>query len=127
MIILMVEDEELLRAPVAKMLRRRGFVVLETTDGEAALDIYRERAAEIDVVLLDMTLPGASGADVMALMTLIRPDIKVVLTSAFSQETVMGELRGQRPAAYIRKPYSSAQLAELLRATCPPKSQVQSG
>jgi CheY-like chemotaxis protein len=126
MTILMVEDEELLRVPVAKMLRRRGFVVVETADGRAAMRLYLQRAGEIDVVLLDMTLPGASGADVMALMSIIRPDGKVILTSAFAEETVMAELHGQRPAAYIRKPYSSAQLAELLQATCHAKTLAQS-
>ena len=127
MTILMVEDEELLRVPVAKMLRRRGFVVLETADGKTAVDQFQRRAREIDVVLLDMTLPGLSGADAMALMILIRPDIKVVFTSAYDRELAMATLRSQRPAAYIRKPYTCSQLAELLRDVCTAKSQAHSG
>lgn len=122
----MVEDEEVLRVPVATMLRRQGFAVVETADGSAAVELFRERSGEIDVVFLDMTLPGISGAEVMALMSLIRPNIKVILTSAYCCEAVTEALRGQSPAAFIRKPYTSAQLAELLRATSPAKAFVQS-
>jgi len=122
----MVEDEESLRVPVAKLLRRRGFAVIEASDGRSGMDLFREQVGKIDVVLLDMTLPGASGADVMANMSIVRPDIKVILTSAFDLETVREALHGQDPTAYIRKPYSSAQLAELLRATCLGKSRAQS-
>ena len=126
MTILIVEDEESLRAPIAKLLRRRGCVVFETADGNTAIDLFRNRAGEIDVVLLDVTLPDVSGADLMVLMALIRPDIKVILTSGHAREAVMGALRGQRPAAYIRKPYTSSQLTDLLRATCCAKPRANS-
>jgi two-component system, cell cycle sensor histidine kinase and response regulator CckA len=117
--VLMIEDEETLRVPVAKILRRQGFTVLETGDGGSAVDLYRERAQEIDVVFLDMTLPTLPGADVMAELELIRPGTKVVLTSAYSLETVTRALRGQRPRAFIRKPYASSELVKLLWAICP--------
>src|SRR5436190_16365741 len=50
--VLIVEDEEFLRVPVAKLLRRRGFAVVETADGRAAMDLFAERSGEIDVVFL---------------------------------------------------------------------------
>jgi two-component system, cell cycle sensor histidine kinase and response regulator CckA len=121
MTVLMVEDEERLRVPVATLLRRRGFVVLEADDGGPAIDLYRAAAAEIDVVLLDMTLPSMPGVDVLAELERICPDAKVVLTSAYDQATVTHTLRGGRPWAYIQKPYSSTALAELLRTACPPR------
>jgi PAS domain S-box-containing protein len=57
--VLVVEDEDALRQAVAKALRRRGLKVLETADGSAAIEILRATGSKIDVILLDMTLPGA--------------------------------------------------------------------
>jgi len=113
--VLVVEDEESLRVPVAKILRRRGFVVLETDDGDSAINLFREKVSEIDVVFLDMTLPSKSGAEVCAELQRIQPFAKVILTSAFSEETVMSTLDDQMPWAYIRKPYALAELAGLLQ------------
>src|SRR3954452_1498907 len=79
--ILMVEDEDSLRIPVTKILRRRGFVVIEAADGRSAVDCFRARESEISVVLLDMTLPYMSGSEVLEALRRVRPDIRVVLTS----------------------------------------------
>ena len=59
-----VEDEEALRNAVSQMLRKRGFTVIEASDGKAAVEFLRTQASEIDVVLLDLTLPGMSGREV---------------------------------------------------------------
>jgi PleD family two-component response regulator len=56
--ILVVEDEDALRFAVCKKLRREGFTVIEAANGKNAVDLFRADAAQIDVVLLDMTLPG---------------------------------------------------------------------
>jgi DNA-binding response OmpR family regulator len=61
----MIEDTEEIRLPVAKMLRKRGFLVHETGDGRVAVDLYRTQASRIDIVLLDLTLPGMSGEEVL--------------------------------------------------------------
>jgi len=114
----MVEDEQSLREPVAKILRRRGFTIIETPDGLAAIDQYRARSHEIAVVLLDITLPVLSGAEVMARLEEIRPDVKIILTSAYSEESVIETLGGRRPWAYVRKPYSPNELADLLYVAC---------
>lgn len=55
----MVEDEDPLRKPVSKMLTRRGISVVEAADGSAALDIVRAPQDPIDVLVLDITIPGA--------------------------------------------------------------------
>ncbi len=53
----MVEDEDALRLAVSKMLHKRGFSVVEASDGPAGVDLFRANEREIDVVLLDLTLP----------------------------------------------------------------------
>jgi hypothetical protein len=59
-----------------------------------------------------------SGAEVMAELRRIRPDLKVIVTSAYSRDLVQGTVDGQRPWFYIRKPYRFSQLTGLIRDVC---------
>jgi two-component system cell cycle sensor histidine kinase/response regulator CckA len=111
--ILVVEDEELLRIAASKVLRKTGLSVIEASDGSAALDLIREHKDHIDVLLLDVTLPGASSRDVFEEVKRLRPDVRVVVTSAYSEETAVASLGGSG-ARFIRKPYRLDQLTELI-------------
>ena len=86
--LLLVEDEETLRTSVSKMLSRRGFSVVGAGDGSAAVDLLRSHPGKIDIILLDMTLPGTPSREVIAEAQRTRPAVKIVLTSAYSRETV---------------------------------------
>ncbi len=97
--VLLVEDEEELRAAVSKMLRRKGFAVFEAMDGRAGVDLFQAHAGEIDVVLLDLTLPGMTGREVLEGLRRLRSDVKVVITSAYSQEVAQKALGGQEPGS----------------------------
>ena len=77
--VLVVEDEDRLRVPVAKMIRRTGLTVIEAADGHHAV---KPNEHEIAAVLLDMTLPGMNGPEVFAELREIRPDVKMILTTA---------------------------------------------
>ncbi|HTB16709.1 MAG TPA: PAS domain S-box protein, partial [Bryobacteraceae bacterium] len=115
--ILVVEDEEILRVPVSKALRNRGFSVLEASDGSSAMDLIRARAADIDVVLLDVTLPGLSSREILQEAGRIRPELKVILTSAYGEETVSALFAGLRVERFIRKPFGLGDLFRLLSDT----------
>ena len=65
-----------LRQAVAKMLRKSGFEVFEAANGSSAIDLLRANGGKIDVILLDMTIPGASSDEVVAEAAKARPDIK---------------------------------------------------
>jgi CheY-like chemotaxis protein len=67
------------------------------------------------VVLLDMTLPGMSGIEVLTELRKIRPDIKVILTTAYSREMAMSSVGEQRVSDFIRKPYLIAELVGMLQ------------
>jgi CheY-like chemotaxis protein len=84
--VLVVEDEDPLRQAVVRMLRRAGFEVLEAANGTVATDLLRVNGGQIDLILLDMTIPGASSHEVAAVAAQVRPDLKVVLTSAYGEE-----------------------------------------
>ena len=114
-IVLVVEDEDPLRRAVVRMLRKTGFAVLEAADGAAATELLRARGSEIDVILLDMTIPGASSHELVAEAARARPNIRVILTSAYSQEMLTPPMSAPQIHGFIRKPYQVGDLVQTLR------------
>ena len=114
--ILVVEDEDLLRQAVVKMLRRAGLEVFEAADGFTAIDLIH---ANIDLILLDMTIPGPSSMEVMAEAGRTCPQVGVILTSAYSQEMMADALREPQARCFIRKPFRLADLMRTIRNTLP--------
>ena len=113
--VLIVEDEDVLRGAVAKMLRKTGFDVVEAADGSSAIDLLRARARDIDLILLDMTIPGASSHEVVKEAAKTKPDIRVVLMSAYSQEVFAGATTAPQIRSFIRKPFQFAELVKTLQ------------
>jgi PAS domain S-box-containing protein len=113
--VLFIDDEESLRSSVAKLLRKNSFNVIEAADGPAGIECFKTwNPAHIDVILLDVSLPGMRGFEVLDELRRIRADAKVVLCTAYSEETAMAEFGGRRVDGFIRKPYRSADLVKLL-------------
>jgi DNA-binding response OmpR family regulator len=116
--ILVVEDEDTLRLAVCRMLRKNGFTVLEAADGETGVDLLRGSTREIDVALLDLTLPGLSSREVLSELLRLQPNAKVIITSAYNQDWAQTTIGGQHPWLYLRKPYQLGQLTSLLHSVC---------
>jgi len=113
--VLVVEDEETLRLAVAKMLRKRGFLVIEAVDGTAAIDSLRNQKHDIKLILLDLTIPGAGSHAVAEEAARIRPNAKIIITSAYGEEAAARFSQVTQVAAYIRKPFQAEHLVRLLR------------
>ena len=113
--ILFVEDEEMLRNSVSRMLRKRGFSVLEAGDGTAAMHLIRLHAGEIALVLLDVTLPGTPSREVFEEARRVLPGMPIVLTSAYGQHVVDSAFADLRIDHFIRKPYQLGALVDLIR------------
>jgi CheY-like chemotaxis protein len=109
-----VEDEEVLRFAVSKMLRKNGFQVIEAIDGSSAIELVRTHPDKIDLMLLDVTLPGVSSREVAEQAHVARPNLKVILTSAYGRETVDTLFAGLQVDHFIRKPFQIADLMSLL-------------
>jgi CheY-like chemotaxis protein len=118
--VLVVEDEGHLRQPVVKMLRKTGFEVFGAADGTSAIDLLRANGRRIDVILQDMTIPGASSREIVAEAANVRPDVKVILTSAYSQEMIAGTRSPPQIRSFIRKPFEFADLLKTLRSSMSP-------
>lgn len=113
--VLVVEDEELLRFAISKMLRMKGLKVIEAMDGFSALELVRAHKEQIDVMLLDVTLPGMSSREVLEEALNIRPDLKAILTSAYSKESVDASFVGLQVGGFVRKPFQIVDLMQLLQ------------
>jgi two-component system, cell cycle sensor histidine kinase and response regulator CckA len=97
--ILVVDDEAVVRATATELLRYLGYVVLHAEGGREALDIYRARGAEIDLVLLDLMMPDLDGRETLVELRALDPKVCVVLSSGFDRQPAQGESFGVRAQA----------------------------
>lgn len=112
--VLVVDDELEVREVVQAILEQRGARVLTAADGPQAIELFRAHGGAIDVVLLDLTMPGMSGAEVYEKLVEIRPDVPVIVSSGYGEREIAQRIGRRRPAGYVRKPFtSSALLARL--------------
>jgi PAS domain S-box-containing protein len=123
--VLIIDDEYSLRVPVAKMLKKRGFSVFEAADGETGVSLFRERLMEIDVVLLDVTLPGISGMEVLKEMRKKRSNIKVIVATAYGRDRALTDVSEKESVSYVQKPYQIDALEVLLRKICSEEPEVR--
>jgi DNA-binding NtrC family response regulator len=117
--VLIVEDEGPLRASVAKMLSRKGFSVVEASDGNLAVDVIRDPSQHIALVLLDATLRGKSSQEVFAELQRVRPRVKVIITSAYGRDHIAGPLKALDSRMFLRKPYHLAELVTVVGQALP--------
>jgi DNA-binding NtrC family response regulator len=113
--VLVVDDEEDLREAMRRMLERRGFATLTAADPAEAETVCREHGGTIDLLLTDLTLPGASGGDLARMATSMRPDLRVLYVSGLPKEVAVGRGLVAEEAALVQKPFTSDRLAEAVR------------
>lgn len=114
-IVLLVDDQEMVRKMGRTMLGRLGFEVITAKDGAEAVETFRERAGDICLVLTDLTMPRMNGWETLAALRKIRPDIPVILTSGYDEAQASIGDHADRPDAYLYKPYQKKTLLETLR------------
>ena len=94
-------------------------MVPEAVVPNAAIDLLHANGARIDTILLDATIPGASSREVVSEVAKLRPDIGIILTSAYSREMLMSPLSAPQIRGFIRKPFQFAELVQALRGVLP--------
>ncbi len=109
-LILVVDDEEGVRRLTTDLLQSGGYRVITAIDGREGVETFRERAEEIDAVLLDMTMPVMGGVDAFRAMRTIRPDIRVVISSGYTEREAVNQFEDDQPASFIQKPYAASAL-----------------
>ena len=114
--VLIVEDEPILRSMARDILEECGYRILEASSGRDALNLWTQRADEIDLVLTDMVMPdGVSGVDLAEELLAGRPGLKIVFTSGYTANEVNQEMLIRTGASFLSKPYTHAELAKTVR------------
>lgn len=114
--ILVVDDEEAVRAVAARILRNSGFRVIEAPDGEKAVQIVRSGSENFSAVLLDLTMPRMDGEEAFRLMRDAKPDLKIVVMSGFTEQDTTERFMGRGLAGFVAKPFTAEALLGKMRA-----------
>ena len=116
--VLMIDDNEVLCSAISIVLRTQGFRVLEAHDGRSGVDLFLVHEPAIDVVVMDLSLPRLPGREVLRDLQQIRPGVKVILTTSFSEDSAGRALGGLHPWGFLQKPYLLGELVDMLKKAC---------
>jgi CheY-like chemotaxis protein len=103
--ILLAEDEQDVRSVMRAMLESLGYSVVEAGDGWEAVEQFRKRRAEIDLVMMDLVMPRLSGEGALAEIRRIAPEARAILISGYDQSGRIGEILGEGFSGFLRKPF----------------------
>jgi len=112
--VLLVDDEETVRAVSKEMLENCGLEVLTARDGREGVHLFRENSDRISLVLLDMTMPHMGGEEAFQEIRRIRDDARIILSSGYNEREVTDRFAGRGFAGFIQKPYRVSTLVEKL-------------
>ncbi len=110
-LILLVEDEEPVRAFVSRALEGKGYTVLEASGGEMALEIMRANAGRIDLMISDVMMPNMDGASLLKEIRLLAPGTKVIFISGYAEDAFRNNDEPLGDFVFLPKPFTLRQLA----------------
>jgi PAS domain S-box-containing protein len=118
-VVLLVDDERIVRISTQRLLEKFGFEVIVAHDGVEAIEVFRAQAGRIGAVLLDLTMPRMDGVEALKELRRIAPEVPIVLTSGYGarrlEDSQNGPPAGAAPDAVLAKPYAAEQLLATLR------------
>ncbi|MDR3579739.1 MAG: response regulator [Oryzomonas sp.] len=112
--ILLVEDEEQVRSIAREMFQQLGFEIIESSNGKEALELYKENAADITMVVTDIGMPLMDGYTLIRELKKLNPDLPIIITSGFGELEVASRTSCNDISVIINKPYNIDQLREQL-------------
>ncbi len=116
--ILLVEDEDAVRAFAVKALERKGYKVLDADSGETALEILTENLHQIDLIVSDVVMPNMDGPAMARAALKMRPDVPIIFVSGYAEETLRQSLTDVMDTAnvsFLPKPFSLKELARSVK------------
>jgi CheY-like chemotaxis protein len=113
-VVLLVDDEEMVRDVCKKMLEFLGYTVITAADGFEGLEAFRRHGDDIGCVVLDLSMPNMDGLTAFKEIMSLRSDARVVLSSGFSEKVATGRFAAEGLAGFIQKPYELEKLQEVL-------------
>ncbi len=126
--VLLVDDEEIALAVGKAMLEKMGFHVLTALNGLEAVEIFRERAADIRLVVLDITMPVMDGGEAYREMQKIDPGVRALISSGYTESRMAGQFEKTPPASFLHKPFKMKEFSQKIKKVLernPEKSELK--
>jgi len=116
-VVLVIDDEEMIRTLAEKILEQNGYKVITAENGKDGVEKFREHKDSIDAVILDMIMPEMDGEKCLEEIISIKKDAKVLIASGFYRNSTSSSLLDKGASCFIKKPYSSMELIGILEKT----------
>ena len=113
--ILLVDDEDIIIDVTGLMLKQMGYEVFFANNGHEAIDLYKEHRANIDLVILDMIMPGMGGGDTYDHLKAMDPDVRVILSSGYSLDEDASAIMDRGCNDFIQKPFDLQSLSRKIQ------------
>jgi CheY-like chemotaxis protein len=123
-VILLVDDEELVRHAAAAMLAFQGYTVLEASNGQEAIELFQQNPTKIKLVILDLSMPVMNGEECLKRLKSIQPDVPVLLSSGYGESEAARRCQAEGLSIYLQKPYTARHLAELVKTALSSRSRI---
>jgi signal transduction histidine kinase/CheY-like chemotaxis protein len=113
--ILLVDDEKVITDVTGAMLTTLGYDVIIASDGEEAVSIYQEKGTHIDLVIMDVVMPGMGGGEAIDLIREINPQVKVILCSGYSMSGAVKAIMDKGVQTFLKKPFRMNDFSQKIR------------
>jgi two-component system, cell cycle sensor histidine kinase and response regulator CckA len=113
--ILLVDDDDRVRAMAQEMIQERGYQVIIARSGEEALEIYAAHKDDISLVILDLIMPGMGGKRCLEELLLFNPDVKILVASGYSLDGLGQDEQGTGAKGFVNKPYDAKHILAAIR------------
>jgi len=113
--VLLVEDEDAVRAFAARALGQRGYKVLEASTGAEALEVFEDYEGDVDLVVSDVVMPEMDGPTLMKELRRDHPDIKIIFMSGYAEDAFRRNLAENEEFMFLQKPFDLKQLAAAVK------------
>lgn len=112
--ILLVDDEEVVRTTTEELLRSIGYEVVTASNGQEAVEYYRQFGHQIDLVLIDLVMPRLGGGDCFRMLKAINPNVKAILTTGYGLNEAAQQLLDEGMMGFLQKPYQIGELSAVI-------------
>ncbi len=113
--VLLIDDEDMIIEVGGEILKALGYRVILARSGEEAVDLYRKNADQIDIVVLDMIMPGMGGSETFDRLMEVNPAVKVLLSSGYGLDGMAADIMEKGCTKFIQKPFDVNELSQSLR------------
>ncbi|MFH0988393.1 MAG: PAS domain S-box protein [bacterium] len=116
-VILLIDDEKDIRELFADIAADQGFQVLTAQDGEMGIECYKAHQNTVDLVLLDLSMPGIGGEETLHRLQSLNPGVKIILCSGYTAEDAVNRFQQIHPTGFLQKPYNWETVVEMMQQT----------